>query len=204
MVFSVCFVVPVWAAVTPPAVRSFVGTQCVGCHNPKLKQGNLDLASLAFEPARADNFAIWAKVHDRVRDGEMPPVPSPTLTKAAKDSFLTALSAPLIAADRARYAASGRSVIRRLNRQEYENTLRDLLSAPWLQIQELLPEDGIVAKFNKSGEALDVSHVHMNQYLTAADYALRRPPPPTPYVFSRSNEGRCGGACNFSARIVSL
>ena len=60
-----------------------------------------------------------------------------------------------------------------MNRYEYENTIRDLLDAPWLQIRELLPEDGEAYHFNKSGEALDVSHVHMNQYLAAAEYALR-------------------------------
>jgi hypothetical protein len=164
----------------PASVRTFVAAQCVGCHNAKLKQGNLDLSSLPFEPAKADNFAIWAKIHDRVRDGEMPPVPSAKLTKPVREAFLTTLAAPLVAADRARYAASGRSVIRRMNRQEYENTLRDLLGAPWLQIQNMLPEDGIAYKFNKVGEALDVSHVHMNQYLAAADYALREVLPQTP------------------------
>ncbi len=177
--FLLGLALPIWAAAPPLTVRSFVSAQCSACHNAKLKQGKLDLTSLAFEPSQADNFAIWAKIHDRVRDGEMPPMASPTLTKAAKDGFWASLSAPLIAADRARYAASGRSVIRRLNRQEYENTLRDLLGAPWLQIQDMLPEDGISAKFNKSGEALDVSHVHMNQYLAAADYALREVLPKT-------------------------
>jgi hypothetical protein len=170
---------PAGAAPMPPAVHSFVMAQCSGCHNATLKQGNLDLVHLPFEPAERANFAIWAKVHDRVRDGEMPPVRSASLTPPVREAFLESLSTPLIAADRTRYAVSGRSVIRRLNRQEYENTLRDLLGAPWLQIQEMLPEDGVAYKFNKSGEALDVSHVHMNQYLAAADYALREVLPQT-------------------------
>ena len=164
---------PALAAQAPPPVRTFINAQCVACHNAKLASGKLDLTALPFDPAKPDNFAIWAKIHDRVRDGEMPPTPSVKLTKPVRDAFLTALATPLTAADRARYAASGRSVIRRMNRQEYENTLRDLLGAPWLQIQNMLPEDGIAHKFNKVGEALDVSHVHMNQYLAAADYALR-------------------------------
>ena len=60
-----------------------------------------------------------------------------------------------------------------MNRYEYENTLRDLLDAPWLQIKDMLPEDGLSARFNKVGDALDVSHVQMSRYLAAADYALR-------------------------------
>lgn len=173
----------VWAGPSPAPIpaklRSFVTAQCVGCHNAKLRQGKLDLTSLPFDPASAENFAIWTKVHDRVRDGEMPPVSPATLTKASRDAFVAALATPLIAADRARFATSGRAVIRRMNRQEYENTLRDLLEAPWLQIQDMLPEDGLAWKFNKSGQALDVSHVHMNQYLAAADYALREVLPKT-------------------------
>ncbi len=67
----------------------------------------------------------------------------------------------------------GRSTWRRMNRYEYENTLRDILGAPWLQVKEMLPEDGEAYRYNKIGEALDVSHVHMSQYLSAAEYALR-------------------------------
>lgn len=160
-------------ATAPPVVRAFVQAQCSGCHNAKAKQGNLDLSAVGFEPSEAANVALWVKIHDRVRDGEMPPVASLPLTKASREAFLSALAGPLAAADEKRYAASGRALVRRMNRQEYENTLRDLLGAPWLQIQAMLPEDGVAYKFNKSGEALDVSHVHMNQYLEAADYALR-------------------------------
>ena len=167
------------AAQTPPPVRAFLAAHCSACHNATARQGNLDLTSLPFRPADKTNFAVWTKVHDRVRDGEMPPVKSTALTTAKRDAFLTALATPLIAADRARYAAGGRSTWRRMNRYEYENTLRDLLGAPWLQVKEMLPEDGEAFKFNKVGDALDVSHVHMNQYLSAAEYALREVLPKT-------------------------
>ncbi len=182
--------VPALAAPAPATVHSFVAAQCAGCHNAKLKSGNLDLGSLPFNPANANNFAIWVKIHDRVRDGEMPPFKPASLTKASRDAFLASLAAPLALADRARYVTSGRSLIRRMNRQEYENTLRDLLGAPWLQVQAMLPEDGTAYKFNKSAEALDVSHVHMNQYLAAADYALREvlvksPPATTARFYTR-------------------
>ncbi len=191
---------PLVAAPVPAPVRAFVEKQCVGCHNANVTQGKLDLTALAFEPGRAENFAVWTKIHDRVRDNEMPPAVPPSLTKAAREGFLASLAAPLIAADKARYAASGRAVIRRMNRQEYENTLRDLLGAPWLQVQEMLPEDGIANKYNKVGEALDVSHVHVNQYLAATDYALRevlpttltKPAPVTTRYYSRDQNSFFG------------
>ena len=158
----------------PAPVRAFITTNCTACHNSGLKSGNLDLTSLPFNPGDAANFTRWARIHDRVRDGEMPPGKPANITVAARTAFVNALAPPLIAADKARYAAQGRSTWRRMNRYEYENTLRDLLGAPWLQIKELLPEDGEAYHFNKSGEALDVSHVHMNQYLAAAEYAIRQ------------------------------
>jgi hypothetical protein len=166
-------------AQAPAPVRSFIAANCAACHNANLKSGNLDLTGLPFNIGDVTNFEVWARIHDRVRDGEMPPIKPVSFTAAARDLFLTSLATPLVAADRARYFAQGRSTWRRMNRYEYENTVRDLLSAPWLQIRELLPEDGEAWHFNKSGEALDVSHVHMNQYLSAAEYALREVLPKT-------------------------
>src|SRR5207248_4282628 len=99
------------------------------------------------------------------------PPPQPAL--AARKAFLAALSHPLIAAYDSRVGREGRSTWQRMNRYEYEDTLRDLLYAPWLQVREMLPEDGLSARFNKVGDALDVSHVQMSRYLAAAGYALR-------------------------------
>src|SRR5207302_8107526 len=93
---------------------------------------------------------------------------------ATRADFLKKIAGPMIATDEAHAAKQGRATQRRLNRFEYENTLRDLLHAPWLQIKEMLPEDGEAFRFNKVGDALDVSHVQMARYLGAADYALRQ------------------------------
>ncbi len=157
----------------PAPLNSFLTSNCVACHNTKFKQGNLDLSTLSFDLANPVDFAKWEKVHDRVRDGEMPPVKNPKLTPAATDAFLAQLAKPLIQSSRARAAAEGRTLRRRLNRHEYENTLRDLLSAPWLQVKDMLPEDGIAYRYNKASEALHVSHVQMNRMLAASEYALR-------------------------------
>ena len=56
-------------------------------------------------------------------------------------------------------------MLRRLNRQEYENALRDLLGVPWAQIANRLPEDGEAYRFNKSGEALDISYLQMARFM---------------------------------------
>jgi len=175
LIFLVAAAVPALLGQQQPvAVRTFIAKNCAPCHNSTLKQSNLDLTTLPFHPSDPANFARWARIHDRVRDQEMPPIKVPSLTPASRAAFLKALETPLMTADAARYAAPGRTLWRRMNRYEYEDTLRDLLGAPWLQVKELLPEDGEAYHFNKSGEALDVSHVQMSQYLMAAEYALRQ------------------------------
>jgi hypothetical protein len=157
----------------PPPISSFLKAHCIACHNGRVQQGNLNLTTLSFDLQNTVEAARWEKIHDRVQAGEMPPVRNPKLTAAAKSDFLAHIAKPLAAEDQRKAAAHGRATLRRLNRYEYENTLRDLLHAPWLQVKEQLPEDGIAHRYNKVSEALNVSHVQMSRYLAASEYALR-------------------------------
>ncbi len=162
------------AARPEPGVAAFLQTHCADCHDAELHKGGLDLGALEFAPDDPSNFTRWVTLHDRVRDGEMPPPKRPGPSTGERARFLEGLASPLTATDQARTRREGRSTLRRLNRYEYENALRDLLGAPWLAVREMLPEDGVAHRFNKVGEALDVSHVQMSRYLAAADYALRQ------------------------------
>ncbi|MFO0960146.1 MAG: DUF1592 domain-containing protein [Isosphaeraceae bacterium] len=157
----------------PASAREFLSDQCVSCHDARTRKGGLDLSSLKFDPDDRALSAKWIALHDRVRDGEMPPKSAGDLDPDERRAFLGALGEPLASADLGRTKAVGRSVWRRLNRYEYENSLRDLLDAPWLQVRDQLPEDGEAYRFNKSGEALSISHVQMARYLGAAEYAFR-------------------------------
>src|SRR5216117_1085108 len=165
---------PVMAGDLPRATRLFVERHCVECHDADSKKGGLDLTVLKFDPANSTNFSRWVLVHDRVSDGEMPPKKKARPDSADAEAFIKSLASALTEAEEARAAKEGRATQRRLNRYEYENALRDLLHAPWLQVRNSLPEDGEANRFNKSGDALDVSHVQMARYLGAADYALRQ------------------------------
>ena len=182
-------------------VAAFVTKHCVECHDAETKKGDLDLTALKSDLASPKDFATWVKVHDRVSDGEMPPAktkqrPGPVELAA----FTNALAASLTAADLKVVAREGRAPQRRLNRFEYENALRDLLHAPWLQVRDSLPEDGLSHRFNKLGDALDVSYVQMARYLAAADHALRevmathaeRPASPTVRHYTRDQRSYTG------------
>lgn len=166
---------PRLSAATPPrGVPEFLENRCVSCHDEEEKKGGLDLTALKYEPDNARNFATWVKIFDRVDSGEMPPKKKPRPEARELASFTASLAKSLTSADAARAASEGRATQRRLNRYEYENALRDLLHAPWLQVRDSLPEDGEAFRFNKIGDALDVSHVQLARYLAAADTALRQ------------------------------
>src|SRR5205085_6395575 len=111
--------------------------------------------ALALNPKDPKNLATWLKVYDRASTGEMPPKKKPRPEKSALEQFASTISSSLVAAEKATLGGEGRATRRRLNRYEYENALRDLLQAPWLQVKEWLPEDGEAFRFNKVGEALD-------------------------------------------------
>src|SRR5436190_6316398 len=152
----------------------FIQKYCIECHDAETKKGGLDLTALKFELANPTNFSRWVLVHDRVTNGEMPPKQKSRPDSKDAETFTRSLASSLTETEQARAAKEGRSTRRRLNRYEYENALRDLLHAPWLQVRDSLPEDGEANRFNKIGDALDVSHVQMARYLAAADYALRQ------------------------------
>jgi mono/diheme cytochrome c family protein len=152
----------------------FFDQYCSDCHYED-KSGGLDLSVLTYDPDNRDNFATWVRVFDRVSAGEMPPKKKKERpTPADLATFTRSVSASLTAFEKEVTARDGRAIQRRLNRYEYENALRDLLNVPWAQVKDKLPLDGEAYRFNKSGEALDVSFVQMERYLTAADYAMRQ------------------------------
>ncbi len=179
-----------------PDVAAFTEKHCASCHNDVDKEGGLDLTSLKFAPGDPANFERWVQVHDRLQAGEMPPKDKKRPEPAALEAFLQSLANSLTAIESERTARDGRATQRRLNRYEFENALRDLLHAPWLQVKNDLPEDGEAELFNKIGDVLDVSHVQMTRYMRAANQAIRQvmavelarlelPPPTTQRYYAR-------------------
>jgi len=153
--------------------KHFIQDNCTDCHNADLKSGRLDLTSLAYAPDDRGNFALWVKVHDRVEKHEMPPKNADQPDDAARGVFVKAMGDTFRASEALQMAGEGRAVQRRMNRYEYENALRDLLDLPMAQLKEKLPQDGEAYRFNKSGEALDISFVQMQRFMSTADFAMK-------------------------------
>ncbi len=160
-------------AAKPAGLHSFLENHCLDCHDGETQKGNLNLEALGFELGQRATFDQWVLVHDKVQSGEMPPKKKRRPKPEGSAAFLNPLSAALGQANRKRVTESGRATVRRLNRFEFENSLRDQLHAPWLLVSDMLPEDGTAHLFNKVGERLDVSHVQITKFYEVAEYALR-------------------------------
>jgi mono/diheme cytochrome c family protein len=152
--------------------RQFLEQHCFQCHDTDTREGGLDLTGLAFDTASAESFATWVKVHDRIAAGEMPPKEEPRPPEAERTAVTRELAAVLVDAERRRLGSEPRTAIRRLTRVEYENTVRDLFGMPGIAVKEFLPPDGSAHGFDKNADALDISHVNMTAYMTAADHVL--------------------------------
>lgn len=157
----------------PEHIYGFLDNHCLNCHDSVEMKGKLDMEVLSFDLTNPHVFETWVKIHDRADHGEMPPKEKKRPAPSELEKFLHGLSQPMQVADQQRREQHGRSVVRRLNRYEYENKLKYLLAAPWLQVAGDLPEDGTTHLFNKVGHRLDVSHVQMIKYLETAQKTLR-------------------------------
>jgi mono/diheme cytochrome c family protein len=151
-------------------VRPFLVRHCLECHGPEMTKGNLRLDKLAPDFDAQLSRDQWLTVLKRIKAGEMPPKAKPRPAGKDVESLAGWITAQAEAAA-ARRAAQGRVVLRRLNRVEYENTVRDLLGVP-VNLKEQLPQDGAADGFDNVGAALHTSSFLLERYLEAADTAL--------------------------------
>src|SRR5262245_50247098 len=147
--------------------QAFFTQHCSDCHDAAAKEGGLDLAALSRDLSDTETLRRWVRVYDRIADGEMPPKSAPQPEAAAKKAILASLKPGVVAADRAEREV----VYRRLNRTEYENTIRDLFQVR-AEVAAMLPEDAKAHGFDNIGEALGVSTELVEAYLRAADVAI--------------------------------
>src|SRR5712664_3819134 len=138
---------------------------CVTCHSQRVKSGGLALEGIpAGDPSARPE--IWEKVVRKLKAREMPPAGAPTPDEASLKAFTAGLTDDMDAAAR-RSPYAGRPVVRRLNRSEYSNAIRDLLAIE-LPVAAELPQDGIAAGFDNIGDALSISPLLLERYLKVA------------------------------------
>ena len=143
---------------------SFLELHCYDCHGDGARKGGLAMDELSDELDDPAVFVKWERIYDRALNGEMPPKKIKDRPQADELKKLSLQLEPTLAAT---HAKSKGTVLRRLNRREYENAMNDLFGTN-LKLEAMLPEDGRSHEFDVVGEALGVSMTHLQRYLEVA------------------------------------
>lgn len=175
LVLVLAFITSALFAKPPQAVldakhRVFLKDNCLTCHNAEKQKGKVRLDDIAFTLDSVEKADLWQKVLNSINSGEMPPEDEKQPSPAAKTDFLDDLSRTLVTARMALSDSGGKITMRRLNRREYKNTIRDLLGID-LRVNEL-PADGGAGTFDTVGSSLFMSSDQFEQYLALGRQAL--------------------------------
>jgi mono/diheme cytochrome c family protein len=152
-------------------VRPFLAKHCLECHGPKGGKKRLRLDLLPADFTAKESLARWQEVLDKLQGDDMPPPDKPRPAQADTKAVVNWIQSAVLAADVAAQKRDGRVVLRRLNRIEYQNTIRDLLAVD-VEVKDLLPEDDTSDGFDNIAETMHISPNLMEGYLQAADAAL--------------------------------
>jgi hypothetical protein len=137
---------------------------CVECHNPIDWSGELSFDRV--DPGHVgDDPAVWERVVRKLRTRTMPPIDARRPDNATYESLAAWLEDNL---DSAAPVNPGEPALRRLNRAEYANAIRDLLNLQ-IDVASLLPPDDSAYGFDNNGDLLVVSPSLLERYLSAAD-----------------------------------
>jgi mono/diheme cytochrome c family protein len=156
----------------PASPRALVDQYCLSCHSTRVKTAGLDLEALNLDAPEA-NAETWEKIIAKLRAGSMPP---PGRTRPDNATYDAAASRLEQAIDRAWTANPdpGRiAAVHRLNREEYNNVIRDLLAID-VDVRPLLPGDETAdGSFDNFADSLSISTAHLERYLSVARQVTR-------------------------------
>ncbi|MGB8852721.1 MAG: DUF1592 domain-containing protein [Pirellulales bacterium] len=150
-------------ASVPATHGSFFKANCLKCHSADKAEANVRLDDLPSEIKTLEAAERWQKVLAVLNSGEMPPADEPRPDAKAKADLLSDLSQAMVVARKAIGDEGRVATLRRLNRREYKNTLKDLFGLD-LDVAAL-PDDKGGAEFDTIGSSLFMSSDQFEQYL---------------------------------------
>ncbi len=161
---------------------AFLKKHCLACHSGEKAKADLALDKYADDAALLKDRKTWLRVLDALKAGEMPPPQKPRPTVAERDAFTKVVGDVFEKHDRTAKPDPGRVTMRRLNRNEYNNTIRDLVGIDFNPAEDF-PSDDVGHGFDNIGDVLTLPPVLLERYLAAAETVMARavtpvPPPP--------------------------
>jgi len=156
-------------------VRPILAERCFSCHGPDKQKGKVRFDTLSTDLANDSAAAeTWHDALNALQLGEMPPDDEPQPTDVERQQLTSWIQGALDHALAAKHSTGGKVVIRRLNRAEYQNTMRDLLGLDIDFIRNLPPDTPSPDGFQNNGAALGMTGMQLEQYLDTARDALSR------------------------------
>ncbi len=152
--------------------QALLKTYCLSCHQGKSPAGGFDLKEVGATASLQADAPRWIGLVKRLNNGEMPPKGAPAPALDGRDQFVQWVRTTLHTEACSSGVKPGPASIRRLNRDEYTATLRDLLDLH-LNIGAALPAEGAGGEgFDNAAETLFLSPLHAEKYMEAAKVAM--------------------------------
>ena len=166
---------PAQTAELPLTTRTFIDAHCMDCHDATTARAGFRIDQLTSDFTAGNTADQWKEVMDKINSGEMPPKKKPR--PDAKEAFAVAswVAQNLDETTKAAHGAGGRVPMRRMNRVEYANTVRDIFSLEEgfaRRIEKELPADGKVGGFDRGAASLFMDEGQLAQYMAVADLVL--------------------------------
>ena len=172
----------------PDAVREFLAANCEACHTGDRAQAGIRLDVGTIDWAAYESGVKWNRVYNALEQEDMPPPGAPRPSAAERGPTVNWLYSQLM-----RGSHVGGAVPRRLNRPEYQNTIRDLFGMPGFEVPDAFPADDSMHGFDNVGEGLVLSPPLMAQFVAlATDVANEILPPASGPAQARSKLYRLG------------
>ncbi len=151
----------------------FLKQHCLACHSGAKPEAELSLAEFRDDASLLKNHKLWDNVIGMVETEGMPPEDRPQPTAEQREAFLRVVRGVFERAAREAKPDPGRVTMRRMNRTEYRNTVRDLVGVDFDPTEDF-PSDDIGHGFDNIGDVLTMSPVLMERYLAAAEAVMQR------------------------------
>ena len=153
-------------------ILPFLEQNCYECHDADTREANLNLESFADATSLSANRARWELIFNRIRHGEMPPSTQARPDHGQVQTVTRWLNEEFLREDKLAPPSVGHVAPRRLNRTEYNNTVRDLLGVDFQPADDFPPDDSGYG-FDNNGDVLSLSPMLMEKYLKAAEKVAR-------------------------------
>lgn len=153
-------------------IAATLQTYCFDCHDKETAKGDLDLETALTERPLVRNRLLWENVAERVKNGDMPPAKKPQPGQHQRLQVRAWLAKEIDRFDYSTVRNPGYLPARRLTREEYNRTIRDLLGLDLRPADQFPMDFSGTSGFSNSANTLFLATAHLDRYMTSAEWVI--------------------------------